>query len=97
MKITTKIERAVEDGKPFVSFEYFPPKTDQGLVNLYERIERMSHLDPLFAAVTWGAGGATSERTLEICSSCQSIYGLESLMHLTCTNMDKSMIDSALQ
>ncbi|KAJ1914938.1 methylenetetrahydrofolate reductase 1 [Mycoemilia scoparia] len=97
MKITNKIQKALDNEQKFFSFEYFPPKTDQGVVNLYERIERMTRLNPLFAAVTWGAGGATAERTLEICSLCQGIYGLESLMHLTCTNMDQAMIDSALK
>ncbi|KAJ1957596.1 methylenetetrahydrofolate reductase 1, partial [Dipsacomyces acuminosporus] len=96
MKISDKIKLATESGRPFFSFEYFPPKTEQGVVNLYDRIERMSKLDPLFVAVTWGAGGATAQRTLELCSACQGVFGIETLMHLTCTNMDKQMLDRAL-
>ncbi|KAI8323675.1 MTHFR-domain-containing protein [Martensiomyces pterosporus] len=97
MRISEKIKQATESGRPFFSFEYFPPKTEQGLVNLYDRIERMARLDPLFVAVTWGAGGATAQRTLELCGACQGVFGIETLMHLTCTNMDKKMLDSALE
>ena len=45
---------------PYFSFEFFPPKTEAGLDNLYERIDRMKDLEPLFIDVTWGAGGRTS-------------------------------------
>ncbi|KAJ1939997.1 methylenetetrahydrofolate reductase 1, partial [Linderina macrospora] len=97
MKVSEKIAQAVAAKQPFFSFEFFPPKTDQGLVNLYDRIERMSKLGPLFVAITWGAGGATSERSLELCGACQSVFGIETVLHLTCTNMDKSKLDSALE
>ncbi|KAI9500173.1 methylenetetrahydrofolate reductase (NAD(P)H) met13 [Coemansia spiralis] len=90
-------ERLAQQNKPFFSFEYFPPKTEQGLVNLYDRIERMSKLGPLFVAVTWGAGGGTALRTLELCGACQSVFGIETVMHLTCTNMDSKMLDAALE
>jgi methylenetetrahydrofolate reductase (NADPH) len=49
------------------SFEYFPPKTGAGVENLFERIDRMSLLNPLWIDVTWGAGGTTTDLTLEIC------------------------------
>ncbi|KAJ2786628.1 methylenetetrahydrofolate reductase 1 [Coemansia interrupta] len=97
MKVSEKIQQAAAAGTPFFSFEYFPPKTEQGLMNLYDRIERMSRLGPLFVAVTWGAGGATAQRTLELCGVCQSVFGIETVMHLTCTNMDQAMVDEALE
>ncbi|KAJ2705251.1 methylenetetrahydrofolate reductase 1 [Coemansia sp. IMI 203386] len=96
MKVSEKIEQAIASGTPYFSLEFFPPKTEQGLVNLYDRIERMARLGPLFVAVTWGAGGATAQRTLELCGMCQSVFGIETVMHLTCTNMDKAMVDRAL-
>ncbi|KAJ2708825.1 methylenetetrahydrofolate reductase 1, partial [Coemansia spiralis] len=96
MRLSDKLEQAIASGKPFFSLEFFPPKTEQGLANLYERVERMARLEPLFVAVTWGAGGSTAQRTLEVCSACQGVFGLETVMHLTCTNMDHAMIDQAL-
>ncbi|KAJ2834390.1 methylenetetrahydrofolate reductase 1 [Coemansia sp. 'formosensis'] len=68
----------------------------RGLVNLYDRIERMGRTEPAFVAVTWGAGGATAQRTLELSEACQGIFGLDTLMHVTCTNMDQAQIDQAL-
>lgn len=58
---------------------------------------RMARLRPDFISCTWGAGGSTQERTLEVCTTAQSMYGLETVMHLTCTNMEKATIDLALQ
>ncbi len=54
-KISEKIARAVAEKKPFFSFEYFVPKTPEGILNLYGRIQRMGELGPLFIDVTWGA------------------------------------------
>lgn len=56
----------------------------------------MSQLNPEFISCTWGAGGSTHDRTLELCSTAQHMYGLDTLMHLTCTNMEKDKIDLAL-
>lgn len=57
----------------------------------------MAKLGPEFISCTWGAGGSTHERTLELCSTTQSVYGLDTCMHLTCTNMEKDKIDIALK
>ncbi len=81
----------------FFSFEFFPPKTDAGVENLYQRMERMSALEPTFVDVTWGASGTTSETTLEICRNAQKFCGVEVMMHLTCTNMPVGDIRAALQ
>jgi methylenetetrahydrofolate reductase (NADPH) len=64
---------------------------------LYDRFERMALLGPEFIDVTWGAGGTTSDLTMEICKTAQKVYGLEVCMHLTCTNMPKEQIDMALK
>lgn len=89
MKIIDKIRKAQEEGRPFFSFEYFPPKTEAGVANLYRRIERMSRLHPAFVDITWGAGGSTAERSLEIASYMQNLNGLDTMLHLTCTNMSR--------
>ena len=55
MKISDKLENFKVQGKTFYSFEYFPPKTDFGLDNLYTRIDRMASLQPAYIDITWGA------------------------------------------
>lgn len=70
--ITTKIASALSRDEPFWSFEFFPPKTTQGLANLYNRIARMrSNLDPSWIHVTWGAGGTTGGKSLELAGRIQ--------------------------
>lgn len=96
MRIIDKINQRIEQGKPFYSFEYFPPKTPAGVYNLYPRIERMARLEPAFADITWGAGGSTSEKTLSIAENLQKFFGLDVLMHLTCTNMSRAALDEVL-
>jgi len=97
MKVIDKINRMMEANETCFSFEYFPPKTTDGVQNLYERLQRMVMLDPVWIDVTWGAGGSTSELTLEICETAQNFCGLETMMHLTCTNMPREEIDNALR
>ncbi|KAI9483871.1 MAG: methylenetetrahydrofolate reductase-domain-containing protein [Benjaminiella poitrasii] len=97
MKVIDKIRKAEKEGRSFWSFEYFPPKTPQGVQNLYDRMERMQRFGPEFIDVTWGAGGTSAELTTEIVATAQSVYGLETMMHLTCTNMPKKQIDDALE
>ncbi len=54
------IELINEKSKPFCSIEFFPPKTDAGVSLLYKHLESLGKIAPLFADVTWGAGGSTS-------------------------------------
>lgn len=84
-------------GQPSVSFEFFPPKTDDGVKNLLARAERMAKQDPLFMDMTWGAGGSSSELTLDLCTKIQQSTGIEMNMHLTCTNMEAEKVDIALE
>jgi 5,10-methylenetetrahydrofolate reductase len=69
----------------------------QGVSNLYDRLGRMAQTQPVFISCTWGAGGATAERTIALCATAHSVYGIETLMHLTCTNMGKDKVDEALK
>ncbi|KAF9269165.1 methylenetetrahydrofolate reduct [Marasmius fiardii PR-910] len=97
MKITKKIEQCDKANKVWWSFEYFPPRTAQGLQNLLDRIERMRGLGPEFIDITWNAGGRTSDLTAEMVKTCQGLIGIETCMHLTCTNMPKEKVDIALR
>jgi methylenetetrahydrofolate reductase (NADPH) len=97
MKIIDKIKKAQEEKRILFSFEYFPPKTPEGVKNLYERMDRMGQLEPAWIDVTWGAGGSTSELTLDICKTAQNLCGLETMMHLTCTNLPVVKVYEALK
>ncbi|RMZ87660.1 hypothetical protein DV736_g5120, partial [Chaetothyriales sp. CBS 134916] len=94
--ITTLISSLPPD-QPFFSLEFFPPKTQAGFTNLRSRLSRMATaLRPLFVSVTWGAGGSTASKSIELAEVCQCQLGLPTLLHLTCTNMKKTTIDEAL-
>ncbi|CAO3579903.1 unnamed protein product [Absidia cylindrospora] len=75
MKVIDKIHTAEKEGRLFWSFEYFPPKTAQGVQNLYDRMERMQRMGPEFIDVTWGAGGTSADLTTEIVSTAQLSMG----------------------
>lgn len=96
LKITDKI-KALEKDEPYFSLEFFPPKTESGMRNLYARLGRMSLLGPLFVTITWGAGGTTADKTIDLAVTCQKDLGLTTCMHLTCTNTSKEVIDDALK
>ncbi|KAL1974838.1 hypothetical protein VTN31DRAFT_5042 [Thermomyces dupontii] len=96
-KITDKIAALPPDAHYF-SLEFFPPKTQMGSVNLQARLERMAQaLRPLFVTVTWGAGGTTAGKSLELAEICQRQLQLTTCLHLTCTNMNRKLIDEALE
>ena len=81
---------------PFISFEYFPPKTPEGVEKLHKVIDVMSKQDPLFMDFTWGAGGTTSDLTLDLSKESQTRHNVMVNMHLTCTNQGKEMCDYGL-
>jgi methylenetetrahydrofolate reductase (NADH) len=69
---------------PAFSFEFFPPKTEAGERNLYAALAELRALEPAFVSVTYGAGGSTRARTIEIVSRIRADYGLEAMAHFTC-------------
>lgn len=96
MRLTEKLLQR-SDEKATFSFEYFVPKTTQGIQNLYDRMDRMYQDSlPQFIDVTWNAGGTNNNLTNDIVFTAQSVLGLETCMHLTCTNMSVQTIDKAL-
>ncbi|KAF8559704.1 MTHFR-domain-containing protein [Imleria badia] len=96
MKLSDKIAVHAPT-QPFYTFEFFPPRTDQGFDNLISRISRLSVLNPIAISVTWGAGGSTRDRSLDLAGFTQSEYGIDTILHLTCTNMLPGMVDDALR
>jgi methylenetetrahydrofolate reductase (NADPH) len=83
MHIKDMLAEAEKSGRPTFSFEFFPPKTAQGVQNLYDRMDKMHGLGPSFIDITWGAGGQLADLTCEMVSVAQSQCGLETCMHLT--------------
>lgn len=79
-----KISQRMVSDRPFLSVEYFPPKERQDWPAFFQVVDRLNQLKPLFASVTYGAGGSTQEATLEIVSRMQQEHGLETMAHLTC-------------
>ncbi len=71
------------EGKPWIAFEFFPPKTEMGVTNLYSRLGRLAECNPLYIDFTWGAGGSTSDLTLELTQQSQERFGYVANMHLT--------------
>ena len=82
--------------QPFISFEYFPPRTPEQVEKLHKTIAFMGKQDPLFMDFTWGAGGTTSELTLDLSKASQTQHNIMVNMHLTCTNQVKEKCDYGL-
>lgn len=70
-RIIDKLNAKIGAGELFFSFEYFPPKTEEGVTNLKERQTRMAALGPTFCDITWGAGGSTADVTLDVARAMQ--------------------------
>ena len=92
MKIADKL---AEPGHSF-SFEFFPPKDDKSAQALLRAAERLQSLNPAYVSVTWGAGGSTRRKTLDVVQMIKSRFGLESMAHLTCVGASKTEIDAIL-
>lgn len=83
---------------PVISFEIFPPKTDEGLKKLKNKIlPELIDLDPSFITVTYGAMGSTRDKTIEIASFIKNELSTETACHLTCVGSTKQDIDHILE
>jgi methylenetetrahydrofolate reductase (NADPH) len=78
------IDEILERSEPIFSVEFFPPKTPEKVAELFETVEALKPLAPDFVSVTYGAGGATREGTVEIATRIRQEYGLEVMAHLSC-------------
>ncbi len=79
-----RIDEILAGEGPAFSFEFFPPKTEEGERNLYAALAELRPLEPAFVSVTYGAGGSTREKTLEIVKRLKNDWGLEAMAHFTC-------------
>jgi methylenetetrahydrofolate reductase (NADPH) len=81
MRITERLRAQA----PFFSFEFFPPKTDAGVESLMRTVGALKVLDPAYVSVTYGAGGSTRARTVEVAKRIVAELGIDVLAHVTCT------------
>jgi methylenetetrahydrofolate reductase (NADPH) len=80
-----RITERLRSRTPFFSFEFFPPKTDAGVDALMSALSTLKGLDPAYVSVTYGAGGSTRNRSVEIAKRIKGEVGLEVLAHVTCS------------
>jgi len=91
-----KIRHMLATGSPTVSFEFFPPKEDHGFVRLFETIEALRPLQPSYVSVTYGAGGSTRNKTVELVKRIKRDAGIEAMAHITCVGTTREQISSVL-
>ena len=87
-----KIIDRLKEHKIHISFEVFPPKTDEGFEKVASAVDTMAQLEPAFISVTYGAGGGTSKNTAKIASHIKNDLGVLSLAHLTCASSTKEEV-----
>jgi methylenetetrahydrofolate reductase (NADPH) len=80
--------------RPFFSFEFFPPKSDQGVEALMATAKTLRALDPAYVSVTYGAGGSTRSRSVETALRIQREVGLEICAHVTCVGSSRDQLRS---
>jgi methylenetetrahydrofolate reductase (NADPH) len=92
-----RIDQLLADEEPLFSFEFFPPRTEQGEQNLYAALAELRTLEPSFVSVTYGAGGSTRSKTIEIVKRIREDYGLEAMAHFTCVGATEDQLRSTLE
>ena len=87
-----KLTKILNNSKLSLSFEVFPPKTDTAFESVKHATEEIAKLHPSFMSVTYGAGGGTSQYTLDIAKNIKEQYGVPTLAHLTCVSSTKETV-----
>ncbi len=82
---------------PCISFEFFPPKTDAGVENLMQTVKSLRILNPGFVSVTYGAGGSSRARTLEVVKRIKGELEIEPMAHLTCVGSTREELRTLLR
>jgi methylenetetrahydrofolate reductase (NADPH) len=96
VKISDLLRFARERGEPLFSFEFFPPKTDEGVRALFETVEALRPLGPAYVSVTYGAGGSTRQRTVDLVKRLKRESEVEAMAHVTCVGSSREEIAAVL-
>jgi methylenetetrahydrofolate reductase (NADPH) len=91
-----RINEILASETPVFSFEFFPPKTEAGEQNLYTALRELKPLQPSFVSVTYGAGGSSREKTIEIVKRIKEEFGLEAMAHFTCVGATEAELRATL-
>jgi len=91
-----RIRPLIGNGTPCFSFEFFPPKDDDGVANLFTTIGELRELAPTFVSVTYGAGGSTRDRTVDLVGRIRRVVGIEAMAHLTCVGHSQGELAQVL-
>ncbi|MEZ5987781.1 MAG: methylenetetrahydrofolate reductase [NAD(P)H] [Planctomycetota bacterium] len=92
-----RICKLFEAADPVISFEFFPPKTDEGAEQLLATVAELQGLRPGYVSVTYGAGGSTRSRTLELVARIKREIGIETMAHLTCVGHSRMELAEIVQ
>jgi methylenetetrahydrofolate reductase (NADPH) len=92
-----KIRNRLNPSNPCFSFEFFPPKSDEGTNNLLKTLSELTPLEPGFVSVTYGAGGSTRDKTVELVSRIKRETGIEAMAHLTCVGHTREELRDMLR
>ncbi len=92
-----KLSEHFASNKLSMSFEVFPPKTDSSMETVVHATEAMALLHPSFMSVTYGAGGGTSQYTLDIARHIEADYGVTTVAHLTCVSSTRETVRQRIQ
>jgi methylenetetrahydrofolate reductase (NADPH) len=93
MKIIDKLARK----QPSFSFEFFPPKNEAGVEELFRTVFELRRYQPTYVSVTWGAGGSTRRLTLDLVRRIKAEAGIEAMAHLTCVGATREEIGQILE
>ena len=91
-----KIRNRLNPSDPCFSFEFFPPRTEEGHRSLLKTVEDLRPLDPGFVSVTYGAGGSTRDRTVDLVKEIRAT-GLETMAHLTCVGHSRAELEALVE
>ena len=92
-----KLTEILSNNTPQMSFEVFPPKTTTSFESVRAAVEKIAELRPSFMSVTYGAGGGTSQYTLDIAKNIKEKHNVPTLAHLTCVSSTKETVHGMIE
>lgn len=92
-----RMEELYKSGKPEISVEFFPPKTPEGVEKLFQTVEELNRLKPVYFSMTYGAGGSTRDLTIDLCRRLKAEVKAETMCHLNIVGQSKQETQENLQ